>query len=258
MTQLSALFCRAGIRSYLHGRVADRQGCDGRGWRAVSLPVRRPLATLARENGPSPVPYFVLLEVWLLGTAWSCRNTRRGDVRLLLTLAVPMVLVALVALLEAPDSSQAFGTHGATRVERAITQCHVLMQSLAMILVPWSEFSGFVHDDIAASTHLLSPGATLLCMLAVVALRALSIGLRRRTPLASRGTAFFFAEHALESTVLPLEFMFKRRCYLPLIGIAIAIVAILVRMRPRDVPAATVLGLVLTGLATLLCVRVRA
>ncbi|MGD9603509.1 MAG: hypothetical protein AB7O21_19815 [Gammaproteobacteria bacterium] len=197
MTQLSALFCLLGLLAYLEGRAADRRGEDGRRWRAVTWLLCWPLAIMSKENGLLLVLYVALIEWWMLSTSTWSEVSQRTVRRLLLILSVPTILAALGALLMAPESSQAFGTHGTTLVERAMTQCRVLMRYLVMLVAPWPGFMGFVHDDVTPSTDLLSPLTTLPSVLGVALCLAISFGLRTHAPLASFGVAFFYAGHAM-------------------------------------------------------------
>lgn len=258
MTQLSTLFCLAGLAAYVAGRAADREGEDGRRWRALSLLVCWPLAVMSKENGLLFVLYLLVIEYWIFACLPPAPSARGAVRRIVMTLGVPTGILALLALVAQPDSSGAFGTHDTTLIERGMTQSRVLMQYLAMILVPWPGFMGFVHDDIGASRHLLSPATTLPSLIGVAACLVLSIVLRRRAPLATFGISFFFAANAMESTVLPLEFMFEHRCYLPSIGIVIAAIDVAGRIIGNRRLQATGLGLTLAILCALLTLRVDA
>jgi tetratricopeptide (TPR) repeat protein len=71
------------------------------------------------------------------------------------------------------------------------------------------------NDQFLASNSLIDPLSTLWSTLLVLALLALGIGLRRRSPPMSLALLFFFGGHLIESTVLPLELYFEHRNYIP-------------------------------------------
>jgi len=81
----------------------------------------------------------------------------------------------------------------------------------------------------------LSPATTLPCLLFVIAIIAAAAGVARRHPVTSFGVLFFFASHALESTLFGLELMFEHRNYLGLSGVVIAVLGLLADLRVRPV-----------------------
>jgi|GEM_PF-4806647 len=52
----------------------------------------------------------------------------------------------------------------------------------------------------------------------------------RRAPIVSFGIGFFFISHVLESTILPLEFVFEHRNYLAIVGVSLSGLALCVML----------------------------
>jgi hypothetical protein len=88
-----------------------------------------------------------------------------------------------------------------------------------MILLPNLGEMGLNHDDFLISRSLFSPWTTLPAVAGLFLLAGGAFALRNKQPLITFGIAFFFAGHAMESTIIPLELAFEHRNYLPMLGI---------------------------------------
>jgi tetratricopeptide (TPR) repeat protein len=101
-----------------------------------------------------------------------------------------------------------------TAIQRLLTQPRVVLYYLSLLFfpVPWRLS---VSHDIAVSTSLLSPLTTLPAIVAVIAIIGLCIAYHKKKPLICFAGLFFFLNHAVESTLLPLELVFEHRNYLP-------------------------------------------
>jgi protein O-mannosyl-transferase len=98
--------------------------------------------------------------------------------------------------------------------ERLLTQPRVLLFYLSQLFYP-VPFRLSIEHDIALSTSALHPWSTLPSMLAVVFLIALAIKKYRSWPFLSFGVLFFFLNHLIESSIIPLELVFEHRNYIP-------------------------------------------
>ena len=110
--------------------------------------------------------------------------------------------------------------------QRLLTEFRVLVFYLSQLFYPIpSRFS--IEHDFEISTSLLTPWTTLPAVIMVIGLIAIAILLRRRNPLFSFAILFFFLNHALESTIIPLELVFEHRNYLPSVFIFVPLAVIL-------------------------------
>jgi tetratricopeptide (TPR) repeat protein len=98
----------------------------------------------------------------------------------------------------------------------------VLVFYLKMIIMPSISELGLYHDDIAISHGLLDPPTTFYSLVTLVGLLLGALLLLKKHPLVSLGILWFFAGHALESTVFPLEIAHEHRNYLADYGILLA------------------------------------
>jgi tetratricopeptide (TPR) repeat protein len=99
-------------------------------------------------------------------------------------------------------------------LERLMTQPRVLIFYLSLIFCPLPGRLSIDHDFIL-STSLLHPWTTLPAIVLVVVIIIGALFQARQRPLLSFIILFFFLNHLLESTIIPLELVFEHRNYLP-------------------------------------------
>ena len=177
------------------------------------------LLGLASKETAALLPLFVLaIEVFAFRFAALPRP--RGWPRGVLLLVVAALGAAAILLFV--ELIGRYGSRDFTLAERLMTEARVVVIYLRMLLLPDLSLFAMFHDDIAFSRGLLSPPTTLLALLAIGA--AALFMLRGRPRYLAFGIAWFFAAHAMESTVLPLELMHEHRNYLAAVGPLVALV----------------------------------
>ena len=221
MTSLAALFTLAGLALYLYGRKSLLDGKKS-GFFAIvaALFVFTPLAALCKENGVL-LPLFILVtEVTLLRWSVPERSVRRTLMALVIAPIVAALLFGLFYVLNNPGLILGgYAWRDFSLAERLMTEARVLWFYLHMIVLPSLGEMGLHHDDIEVSRGLLAPWTTLPAIAGLILLALGAFALRNRQPLLAFGIAFFFAGHAMESTIIPLELAFEHRNYLPMFGI---------------------------------------
>ena len=222
MTSLSALFTVAGLCLYVIGRRRMLAGRHGMSWLLTGLLGCGGLAILSKETGVLLPVYMLVIEI----TLFRFRNGQGQTDRAVATfftlfLLLPAILVCLYLVLR-PEAFLNYTARDFTLIERLLTQPRVVVFYLKMIVMPNTQALGLYHDDISISNGLMDPPTTLYALLALAALLATGAGLRLRAPLVSLGILWFFAGHALESTIFPLEMAHEHRNYLADFGILLA------------------------------------
>jgi hypothetical protein len=223
MTSLSALFTVAGLCLYVIGRRRMLDGRHGLTWLLAGLLGCGGLAILSKETGVLLPVYMLVIEF----TLFRFRNDKGQTDRAVTTfftlfLLLPATL-ACIYLVIRPELFINYSMRDFTLSERLLTQPRVMLFYLKMIVMPTVQELGLYHDDIPISHGLMDPPATLYELLALAALLATGAGLRLRAPLVSLGILWFFAGHALESTIIPLEMAHEHRNYLADFGILLAL-----------------------------------
>jgi len=218
MTLLAAMGVLVALIAYCVARERQLAGrpaswgpwvAGGAGW----------LLGLAAKETAALLPLFVLvIEVFAFRFAAAPRP--RGWQRGMLLLGG--VALGAAAILLFMELIGRYGSRDFTLAERLMTEARVVLIYLRMLLVPDLSLFAMFHDDITFSRGLLSPPTTLLALLAIGA--AAGLMLRGRPRYLAFGIAWFFAAHAMESTVLPLELMHEHRNYLAAVGPLVAVV----------------------------------
>ena len=107
-----------------------------------------------------------------------------------------------------------------TLTERVLTQPFVLAHYLHSILAGDYRLMGLYLDDIPVREA--TDRIAWLVLAVTLALPLLALALRKRAPALCFAVLWFYACHALESTIFPLEMAFEHRNYLALLGPALA------------------------------------
>lgn len=256
MEMLSLTFVLLALLAYLSGRTRQLRGENG--W--VSLLVCIPLslmALLSKETG-------LLLPLFTLALELTVLNFGAADARVAMTLRrvylagviLGAMLFAFVVLPPYLDP-ELFRFRGFSLVERLLSQTRALCLYLAQILAPSPMLMTFYYDAFPVSRSITSPMSTAVSSIVLASLAALAIRARRRLPLFALGVFWFLASHALTSSVFPLELVFEHRNYFGLLGVVLAVVAVVNRLRGNadDAPPLLPLSALVLGLIALTLIR---
>src|SRR5690625_2139748 len=252
MTTLSATFMFACMAFYLLGRMRV-QRCPLQAAVIMTLGAGHGtlLATFTKENGALLPALLLMTELVFLSRLTPIENLNvRRWLWLVLGLPTLAMLGYLGKRLLLPGNS--FQYRDFTLLERLLTQCRVLWDYIGSLLLPRQSAVSPFTDDYMTSTGLLSPFATLLGLLSLVAVSVVVWQLRKLWPVLMFGWALFLVGHLLESTVVALELYFAHRNYVPAFGLFFALPWLMVITPKSDfvrkiAPGFAALWLVLTG-----------
>lgn len=232
MTVLASLFVLLALLCYLRGReqVAAGRTRAAFPWLAIGFPLCASLAVVSKETGVLIVAYVAVLELTVLRRQ---PVPRAWDRVLVLGAALLLALVAAYAASQVGNWEAAYRLRDFGPWERVLTQPGILLDYLGKLLFPRPRAFGLYFDDYPAARGLLTPPATLAAALAIVAMAAAGLALRRRAPIAAMGILWFLAGHFLEASPLPLELYFEHRNYLPLVGPLYAVAHYVARVGDR-------------------------
>jgi len=144
------------------------------------------------------------------------RNTR---IRVVVTIAIAGVLMAalLTSLYLKGNIAQLFNGYEDrpfTLGERLMTESRILIYYLSQIFYPMVYRLSFVHD-INISTSLFKPWTTIPSILSIIFLLGIGFSQTIKRPIVALAILFYFINHIIESTIIPLELIFEHRNYLP-------------------------------------------
>ncbi|MBM9538370.1 tetratricopeptide repeat protein [Desulfobulbus alkaliphilus] len=212
MASMAAMFYIFAVYNYIRARQAD-----------TTLPRCKHLlycclffllALGCKENAVTLIPSLLLIEVLFL------QRTDRFSKTLFYLLIIANLLFLLAAAYYIHDQNylkaltDPVGFRPFSTAERLLTQPAILLFYLSLLLYPAPARLSFDHS-FPLSTSLLHPWTTLPALLGVAALIVLALWQWRKRPLLSFAILFFFLNHLVESTIIPLELIFEHRNYLP-------------------------------------------
>ena len=111
--------------------------------------------------------------------------------------------------------------------ERLLSEPGIILFYLSLIFYPVPTRLSIDHD-VTISNTLLNPPTTLFSILFIVGILFLAFYLSRRRPFIAFGILFFFLNHIIESSFLPLELIFEHRNYIPSMFLFVPAVILLV------------------------------
>jgi tetratricopeptide (TPR) repeat protein len=115
-----------------------------------------------------------------------------------------------------------------TLEQRLLTEPRVVFFYLSLHFYPIPSRLSLSHD-FAVSQSFMEPITTIISILGIIALLAGAAISARRWPLLAFSVIFFFLNHLIESTFLPLELVFEHRNYVPSMLLFLPIAVLLVR-----------------------------
>lgn len=216
MTLLATLFYISGMICYVHARIkTDRTARLGLFSGCILCLL---LAMGSKENAVIFPLSIALVEIVFFKNISIDAHRRTCLTIIVAAVAATGLLCALVAYSTMPDPSSFINRMSAVRpftpMERLLTESRVVLGYLSQIFYPLlTRFS--IEHDVTVSTSLLNPITTLPSILLISGLLALSLFQLRKIPILSFSILFYFVNHIIESTVIPLELVFEHRNHLP-------------------------------------------
>lgn len=210
MSSMAGLFYILSMYFYLRGRTSS----ELRNKVALFvLCVLSGILALASKENAVLIPFSILLFDLLLIQG----VTRESITRTAKWLVIPVVLFICTILLFAIDLSsllKGFEGRPFTLTERLMTEPRVILFYITLLLYPLSSRLMLLHD-VELSTSLLAPWTTIPSILIIAGVIFYAIYIARKNPLISFCILFFFLNHAVEGSFLPLELVFEHRNYIP-------------------------------------------
>ncbi|RLC08135.1 MAG: hypothetical protein DRI24_23830, partial [Deltaproteobacteria bacterium] len=211
MASLAGMFYIMALYFYLRFRSAAR--VNNRLVFLFACATAALLAVGSKQNAWALPAALFLVEFLLVRTARSVNPTR---IFLFGCLAAAVFIVAVLSLdLDLVNLVvNGYEKRAFSLTERLLTQPRILTFHLSQLFYPTPGRFSIAHD-FPLSTSLLSPVSTGLSIVFLASLLIAGLFLARKHPLPAFTIFFFFLNHLIESTVLPLELVFEHRNYLP-------------------------------------------
>lgn len=213
MAQMAAMFYILGIYSYIKGRIGNSL-LERAAWFVSSLFCFL-LALGSKENAAMLPMALVLVEITFFQDL-SLQKTRRLFLWIAAGISVSVFLLgSLVFLQENPFSFlNGYAHRPFSLAERLLAEPRIVIYYLTQIFYPVPNRLSIEHDVII-STSFFKPWTTIPSILIIISLIGFGLLQLRKRPVLSFSILFFFLNHIIESTIIPLELIFEHRNYLP-------------------------------------------
>lgn len=227
MAVMAALFYVAGMLFYVKART-EASRCKQ--WTDFFLCGLCFLCSLGSKENGILLPVSLLLVEWIFFHHGSLHFFREPKMLALGAALIGGGLLSFFLFLETSDYIiSIYNDRSFTMMERGLTQPRIVLSYLTQIALPLPKRLSIAHD-VELSTSLFHPPTTLPAIVLVAGLVVFSVAYAKKFPLGAFAILFFFLNHVVESTVLPLELVFEHRNYLPSIFLFLPVSAVLYRV----------------------------
>jgi len=216
MAIMAAMFYMLGINFYIKGRLADAKSKKILFYTGCLLSFLFALGS--KENAILLPLSIILVEIIFFQKSGSLGEKKKIVWAALASTIFILFLFGGLLFLMKKDPLNYLNQLSEIRPfsfsERLLTEPIVVLNYLSQIFYPAPHRLSIEHD-VLLSTSLFEPWTTLPAILIIFCIVGIGLSQIRKRPLIAFGILFFFLNHIVESTILPLELVFEHRNYLP-------------------------------------------
>jgi len=214
MASMAGMFYIISMYLYLKGKTSSKNPAKIIFF--ILCIVSAMLALGSKENAIL-IPLSLFLYDFLLFQGIS-REKRKKQIKYLVVTIIITLIICVIYFSFSDTTVFSFFKLYEKRVftlwERLLTQSRVIIFYITLILYPVSTRLSIGHDmDISQS--FFDPPTTILCIMLICGIIISSLYISKRRPLIEFSVLFFFLNHIVESSILPLEMIFEHRNYIP-------------------------------------------
>ena len=214
MTSMAGAFFIISMYFYLKGRTSTNTSL--RSMYYIFFVVSGILAFNSKENAVMlPISIFIFDFIVIQGI--KKKSMKRHSFVLLIAVVTCLIgsfLLKGFFIFDPEKILSGYDIRGFTLLERLMTEPRIVLFYISLLFYPMPYRLCFAHD-ISVSKGLFDPPTTIIAILIIFILLGLAIVKAKRWPLVSFCILFFFLNHIVESTFLPLELAFEHRNYIP-------------------------------------------
>jgi tetratricopeptide (TPR) repeat protein len=211
MASLAGLFFVLSLYGYARARTAQARRAQI-AWGTLCGACA--LAGFATKENTAVLPVTLWLYELYFIQGVSASSARRSLKWAIVPAAAVVALGLLYTDFTLQRATYEIGVRPFSPLERLLTQTRVLFLYAGLLLYPIPSRLTLLHD-IEISRGLADPWTTLAAVLGIALSLGFAIAKARRYPLLSFAILFFFLNHLVEGTVIPLELIFEHRNYIP-------------------------------------------
>jgi len=170
------------------------------------------VCSFASKENAAMLPLSILLyDLFLIQGA--TRDNIKKNVKIFILPAV-IILTAGFYYFDLSSIPSGYQYRPFTLTERLLTEPRVILFYISLLLYPVSSRLTLLHD-VEVSTSLFTPWTTLPSIFIILLIIVIALMISRKRPLISYCILFFFLNHLIEGSFIPLELVFEHRNYLP-------------------------------------------
>ncbi len=168
------------------------------------------LSFASKENAVM-LPFII----WLYDL-YFIQSIKKNIKKNLIFASSAILIIIILAFININFNSilQGYENRPFTIIQRVFTQPRVIIFYIFQLLYPVSDNFALIHD-IEISTSLFNPFTTSLSILFIISSVSACIYFSKKQPVISFCIIFFFLNHLVEGSILPLELIYEHRNYLP-------------------------------------------
>ncbi|MBN2283459.1 MAG: hypothetical protein JXO48_06175 [Deltaproteobacteria bacterium] len=209
ITCMAALFYIMAMYFYLKGRTAPSRGTAILFYSLCLISAI--LAFLSKQNAAMlPVSIFLFDLFLIQGVSGP---VLKKNFKILILVLIPVVILGSLYT-DYASLLNGYKIRPFSLDERLLTEARIIVFYMSLLLYPAGSRLTFLHD-VKLSTSLFHPWTTLPAILFIIAILTAAFIFARKRPLLSYCVIFFFLNHIIESSFIPLELIYEHRNYLP-------------------------------------------
>ncbi len=209
MASMAGMFYIMAMFFYLKGRTAT--GTMKQAVHYALCGVAAIFAFASKENAAMLPMSLFIYDLFLIQGP-----TKENIKKNLKVIVLPLMIALVLGYFYVGQSSilDEYNSRPFSLAERLLTEPRVIIFYISLLLYPISSRLTFLHD-ITISTSVFTPWSTLpaICMIVITIVLALKIC--RKRPLIAYCIFFFFLNHVIEGSIIPLELIYEHTNYLP-------------------------------------------
>ena len=213
MTSLTAMFYILGIYFYIKARIENLPS------KRIVLIISCFLSCLfalgSKENA-AMLPIALLLVEFAFFQGMGSQKTMRVFIGIAAGTGALVLIIGLLLFMKGDPLYflKGYAYRPFSFTERLMTEPRIVIYYLSQIFYPMPNSLSIEHD-VLLSTSLFKPWTTLPAILTVFLLVGAGFCLIKKRPVIAFAILFFFLNHIIESSIIPLELAFEHRNYLP-------------------------------------------
>ncbi len=213
MTTLAAMFYVLGLYFYIRSRIS--QVLQNRIIFFVFCVFSFALALGSKENAATFPLALILVEIIFFQNL-TLPETRNKFIFISAVVSLTVIFVGTMLFMKGDMFSflKGYANRPFSFTERLLTEPRIVIYHLTQIFYPVPNSLSIEHD-VVLSTSLFKPWNTIPAVLVVFLLIGTGCFLINKRPIIAFAILFFFINHIIESSIIPLELIFEHRNYLP-------------------------------------------